>query len=55
MAAQDAVEGHGRSKLEVFDDGLFLVVSTVDYVGHLSLTATSEIVSTGEVMAYLGP
>ena len=55
LAAEDAVEGHSRSKLEVFDDSLFMVISTVDYVPHRTLTATSEIVSTGEVMAYIGP
>lgn len=55
LAAEDAVEGHSRSKLEVFDDALFMVVSTVDYVAHETLTATSEIVSTGQVMAYVGP
>lgn len=55
LAAEDAVEGHTRSKLEVFDDSLFMVISTVDYVVHRTLTATSEIVSTGQVMAYLGP
>lgn len=55
LATADAVEGHTRSKLEIFDDSLFMVVSTVDYVPHRTLTATSEIVSTGEVMAYVGP
>ncbi len=55
LAAEDAVEGHTRSKLEVFGDALFMVVSTVDYVAHKTLTETSEIVSTGQVMAYVGP
>lgn len=55
LAAQDAVEGHTRSKLEVFDDTLFMVVSTVDYVEHQSVTAASEIVSTGQIMVFLGP
>ena len=55
LAAEDAVEGHTRSKLEVFDDALFMVISTVDYVAHASVDDTSEIVSTGQVMAYVGP
>lgn len=55
LAAEDAVEGHTRSKLEVFGDAVFMVVSTVDYVPHSTLTSTSEIVSTGQVMAYVGP
>lgn len=55
LAAEDAVEGHTRSKLEVFDEALFMVISTVDYVPHESLADTSEIVSTGQVMVYLGP
>lgn len=54
LAAADVIEGHRRSKLEMFDDHLFLVVSTVDYVEHEALTETSEIVSTGEIMLFLG-
>lgn len=54
LAAEDAVQGHTRSKLEVFDHALFMVVSTVDYV-EKGRTGEAEIVSTGEVMAYLGP
>ena len=55
LASEDVVEGHQRSKLESFDDNLFMVISTVDYVEHDKLTETSEIVSTGEVMVFLGP
>lgn len=55
LAVEDAVEGHERSKLEVFDDTLFMVISTVDYVGDGVLTATSEIVSTGQIMVFVGP
>lgn len=54
LAVEDAVEGHGRSKLDVFDDQLFLVVNTVDYVPHAEVTATSEIVSTGQIMLFVG-
>ncbi|MGO4956521.1 magnesium/cobalt transporter CorA [Luteococcus sp. Sow4_B9] len=54
LAIEDAVEGHTRSKLEQFDDTLFCVISTVAYVDHEAVTATSEIVSTGQIMAFVG-
>ncbi len=55
LAVEDAVEGHRRSKLELFDDTLFVVVNTVDYVPHDRVTDTSEIVSTGQIMIFVGP
>ncbi len=55
LAIEDAVEGHTRSKLERFDDTLFAVVSTVAYVEHEEITESSEIVSTGQIMVFLGP
>lgn len=54
LAIEDAVEGHTRSKLEVFGDTVFTVVSTVAYVEHEELTDTSEVVSTGQIMTFLG-
>ena len=54
LAIEDAVHGHTRSKLEVFDDDLFMVISTVAYVAHERLTETSEVVATGQVMIFLG-
>ncbi|NLT29892.1 MAG: magnesium/cobalt transporter CorA [Propionibacterium sp.] len=54
LAMEDAVEGHNRSKLEQFGDTLFLVVSTVAYVDHAALSESAEIVSTGQVMVFLG-
>jgi len=54
LAIEDAVHGHARSKLEMFGDDLFMVISTVAYVDHEELTETSEIVSTGQVMIFLG-
>lgn len=54
LATEDVIEGHSRSKLERFDDDLFMVVSTVDYVEHSRVSETSEIVSTGEIMVFLG-
>jgi magnesium transporter len=54
LAIEDAAHGHTRSKLESFGDNLFMVISTVAYVEHEELTDTSEIVSTGQVMVFLG-
>lgn len=54
LAIEDAVEGHTRSKLELFGDTVFAVISTVAYVDHTMLTETSEVVSTGQVMVFVG-
>jgi len=54
LAVEDAAHGHRRSKLEVFGETLFMVLSTVAYVDHEELTATSEVVATGQVMVFLG-
>ena len=54
LAIEDAVQGHSRSKLEVFDNDLFMVISTVASVEHTKLTETSEVVATGQVMVFLG-
>jgi magnesium transporter len=54
LAVEDAVHGHTRSKLEMFGDDLFMVISTVSYVEHEELTDTSEVVATGQVMVFLG-
>ena len=55
LVVEDAVQGHRRSKLEQFDENLFMVVSTVSYVERSQLTSLAEIVSTGELMVILGP
>jgi magnesium transporter len=54
LAVEDAVYAHQRPKLERYDDGLFMVFTTARYVEHDELTATSEVVETGEVMVFLG-
>ena len=54
LAIEDAIHGHTRSKLEMFGDDLFMVLSTVAYVDHEELTDTSEVVATGQVMVFLG-
>ena len=54
LALEDAVEAHQRPKLERYDNGLFMVLKTAKYVEHEQLTATSEVVITGEIMAFVG-
>src|ERR1044072_1805983 len=41
-------------KLERDDDSLFTVLKTIHYVEHAELTATSEVVETGEAMCFTG-
>ncbi len=55
LAVEDAVFAHQRPKLERYDDALFMVLKTAQYMEHERLTATSEVVDTGEVMVFLGP
>jgi magnesium transporter len=55
LAVEDAVYAHQRPKLERYDEDLFMVLKTATYVEHDRLTATSEVVDTGEVMVFLGP
>ncbi|KPI16152.1 magnesium and cobalt transport protein CorA [Actinobacteria bacterium OV450] len=54
LAVDDAVNAHQRPKVERYDDILFSVFKTVRYVEHEELTATSEVVETGELMAFTG-
>ena len=54
LAVEDAVYAHQRPKLDRYDDSLFMVLKTATYVEHEELTATSEVVGTGEVMIFLG-
>jgi magnesium transporter len=54
LAVEDAVYAHQRPKLERYDDALFMVLKTARYAEHEELTATSEVVITGEVMVFVG-
>jgi magnesium transporter len=54
LAVEDAVEAHQRPKLERYGETLFAVFKTVCYVEHKELTATSEVVNTGEIMVFVG-
>jgi magnesium transporter len=55
LAVEDAVYAHQRPKLDHYEKALFMVLKTASYVEHERLTATSEVVDTGEVMVFLGP
>jgi magnesium transporter len=55
LVVADAVHGHRRSKLEQYDENLFMVASTVSYVERDEQQTLPEIVSTGELMIILGP
>jgi magnesium transporter len=54
LAVEDAVHAHQRPKLEQYGETLFLVLKTIVFVEHEQLTATSEVVDTGEIMMFIG-
>ncbi len=54
LAVEDAVHAHQRPKLERYDNTLFLVLKTVNYVEHESVALAREIVETGEIMVFVG-
>ena len=54
LAVEDAVQAHQRPKLERYDESLFLVLKTVNYVPHESAVLAREIVETGEIMIFVG-
>ena len=54
LAAEDAVAAHQRPKLERYDESLFLVLKTVNYVPHESIVLAREVVESGEIMIFVG-
>lgn len=54
LAVEDAVHAHQRPKLERYDETLFLVLKTVNYVPHESVVLPRQIVETGEIMIFVG-
>ncbi|AQZ67509.1 Magnesium and cobalt transport protein CorA [[Actinomadura] parvosata subsp. kistnae] len=54
LAVEDAVKAHQRPKVERYGESLFMVLKTIAYLDHDELTATSEIIATGEIMVFLG-
>lgn len=54
LATEDAVHAHQRPKLERYDETLFLVLKTVNYVRPDSVVQARELVETGELMIFVG-
>ncbi|NKI41288.1 magnesium and cobalt transport protein CorA [Streptomyces physcomitrii] len=54
LAIEDAVLAHQRPKVERYGQTLFAVFKSCYYVDHAELTATSEVVDTGEIMVFVG-
>jgi magnesium transporter len=54
LAVEDAVHAHQRAKLEQYKQSLFFVVNTVRHVDHQSPTTASDLIETGEILAWLG-
>jgi magnesium transporter len=54
LAVEDAVHAHQRPKVERYDDTLFLVLKTVKYIPHESISKARDIVGTGEIMIFVG-
>lgn len=55
LTVEDAVHAHQRPKLERYDEILFLVLKTVNYVPHESVAHAHKIIETGEIMVFVGP
>ena len=56
LAVEDALNAaHQRPKVDHYGETLFAVLKTVAYTPHEELTATSQVVETGEVVVFLGP
>jgi magnesium transporter len=53
-AMTHTVRAHHRPKLDIYGDQLCMVVKTARYVAHESSAAASEIIESGEVIAFLG-
>lgn len=54
LAVEDTIAAFARPKLERYADVTFVVIKTARYIRTGELTATSEVVETGDVMLFLG-
>ncbi|GAA3393844.1 magnesium and cobalt transport protein CorA [Cryptosporangium minutisporangium] len=54
LAVEDTIVAFARPKLERYADVTFVVIKTARYIRNGALTATSEVVETGDVMLFLG-
>ncbi|MFD7917802.1 magnesium and cobalt transport protein CorA [Streptomyces sp. NPDC059740] len=55
LAVSAAMGESRRPKAELYGDTLLTVLRTVTYVEHRELTATSEVVDSGELVVFTGP
>jgi magnesium transporter len=55
LAAEDGVHAHQRPKVERYDDTVVLVLKTVKYIAHESISKARDIVGTGEITIFVGP
>jgi len=54
LAVEDAVHAQQRPKVERYDDTLFVILKTVNYVPHESVETARRIAETGEIMVFVG-
>ncbi|GEC10013.1 hypothetical protein SSP24_76680 [Streptomyces spinoverrucosus] len=54
LAVEGALHAHQHPKLERYDNTFFVAMRTAVYVEHEQLTPTTEVIATGETMAFLG-
>ncbi|GAB2882866.1 magnesium and cobalt transport protein CorA [Streptomyces deserti] len=54
LAVEDALHAHQRPKLERYDNTFFVAMRSAVYVEHEQLTPTTDVIATGEIMAFIG-
>jgi magnesium transporter len=54
IPVEDTVHAQQRPKVERYDDTLFVVLKTVNYVPHESVQTARRIAETGEIMVFVG-
>jgi magnesium transporter len=55
LTVEDTLVTHTRPKVDRFDDALFLILKTVNYVGHDGTDPMARLIEMGEVMVLVGP
>ena len=54
LGVEDAIHAQQRPKVERYDDTLFVVIKTVNYLPHESVETARRIAETGEIMVFVG-
>ncbi len=54
LTVEDATNQHERPKIERYHDSLFVVLRAVRHVSHHVATTISDVVTTGQVMVFVG-